>query len=150
MNAGSLFEPDFEEIFELDPDLIIISGRASEAYDDLNDIAPTLFMGIDNANYYDSFKNNLDMIAQIFDKEDEAAEKLAEIDASIEEVQALASEQEAKGLLLMVNEGSLSVHGPGGRFDLLHSLFGVDPVDTSIDIANHGQEVDFIDIYRCK
>ena len=66
-------------------------------------------MGIDNANYYDSFKNNLDMIAQIFDKEDEAAEKLAEIDASIEEVQALASEQEAKGLLLMVNEGSLSV-----------------------------------------
>ena len=98
MNAGSLFEPDFEEIFELDPDLIIISGRASEAYDDLNDIAPTLFMGIDNANYYDSFKNNLDMIAQIFDKEDEAAEKLAEIDASIEEVQALASEQEAKGL----------------------------------------------------
>ncbi|KMK76022.1 siderophore ABC transporter substrate-binding protein [Alkalihalobacillus pseudalcaliphilus] len=143
VNAGSLFEPDFEEIFELDPDLIIISGRASEAYDDLNDIAPTLFMGIDNANYYDSFKNNLDMIAQIFDKEDEAAEKLAEIDASIEEVQALASEQEAKGLLLMVNEGSLSVHGPGGRFDLLHSLFGVDPVDTSIDIANHGQEVDF-------
>ncbi|KYG32106.1 siderophore ABC transporter substrate-binding protein [Alkalihalobacillus trypoxylicola] len=142
-NAGSLFEPDFEEIFELDPDLIIISGRAAEAYDELNEIAPTIYMGFDSVNFYDSFKNNLDMIGQIFDKEAEVEEKLTEIDASIEEVQTLAEEQEAKGLLLMVNEGSLSVHGPGGRFDYLHSLFGIEPVDSSIDMARHGQEVDF-------
>ncbi|MEF1291336.1 ABC transporter substrate-binding protein, partial [Vibrio sp. M260118] len=40
--AGSLFEPDFETIFTLKPDLIIASNRSSESYDELSKIAPTV------------------------------------------------------------------------------------------------------------
>src|SRR5699024_2907688 len=32
-NIGALKEPDFEKIAEIDPDLIIISGRQSDVYD---------------------------------------------------------------------------------------------------------------------
>src|SRR5699024_7719924 len=41
-NVGSLKEPDFEKIAEVDPGLIIISGRQSDLYDQLKDIAPTI------------------------------------------------------------------------------------------------------------
>src|SRR5699024_2055404 len=44
-NIGSLKEPDFEKIHEMDPGLIIISGRQSDAYEDLKEIAPTLYVG---------------------------------------------------------------------------------------------------------
>src|SRR5699024_11919967 len=55
-NVGSLKEPDFEKIAEVDPDLIIISGRQSELYDQLQDIAPTIYLGVDTTRYMDSFK----------------------------------------------------------------------------------------------
>ena len=53
-NVGTLFEPDFEKIHKMKPDLIIISGRSSEAYDELSKIAPTINMQVDSANYIQS------------------------------------------------------------------------------------------------
>ena len=70
-NVGSLKEPDFEKIAEVDPDLIIISGRQSELYDQLQDIAPTIYLGVDTTRYMDSFKENLATIGEVFDKETE-------------------------------------------------------------------------------
>src|SRR5699024_3650287 len=53
-NIGSLKEPDFEQIAELDPDLILISGRQSEVYDQLQEIAETVFLGVDTTDYINS------------------------------------------------------------------------------------------------
>ena len=50
-SIGSLKEPDMEKIFELTPDLIIISGRQSDYYEELNKIAPTIHLGVKNENY---------------------------------------------------------------------------------------------------
>lgn len=44
-SVGSLKEPDMEKIFELTPDLIIISGRQADYYEELNKIAPTIHLG---------------------------------------------------------------------------------------------------------
>ena len=41
-NAGSLFEPDFEAINALEPDLILVALRSSTSYEPLSEIAPTL------------------------------------------------------------------------------------------------------------
>ena len=41
-NAGGIKEPDLEKINQLQPDLIIISGRQSDFKEDLSAIAPTL------------------------------------------------------------------------------------------------------------
>src|SRR5699024_10047562 len=70
-NVGSLKEPDFEKTAEVDPGLIIISGRQSDLYDQLKDIAPTIYLGVDTTRYMDSFKENLATIGEIFNKEEE-------------------------------------------------------------------------------
>ena len=45
-----------EKIFELNPDLIIISGRQADYYEELSKIAPTINLSIDNKNYLESFE----------------------------------------------------------------------------------------------
>ncbi len=50
-NVGSLKEPDFEALHELQPDVIFISGRQAELYDQFAEIAPTVFVEVDYANY---------------------------------------------------------------------------------------------------
>lgn len=50
-SVGGVQQVDFEAINALKPDLIIISGRQSKFYDKLKEIAPTLFVGLDNANF---------------------------------------------------------------------------------------------------
>ncbi|UTR13328.1 siderophore ABC transporter substrate-binding protein [Salipaludibacillus sp. LMS25] len=142
-NAGTLFEPDFETIYGLEPDLIIISGRTSEAYDELSEIAPTIHLGVDQENYVDSFKENATLLGDIFGKEAEVEEKLANIDEQIAELNEAASSSEETGLIVMTNEGALSAYGPGSRFGVLHDEFGVTPADENIEDANHGQNVSF-------
>src|SRR5699024_8808418 len=49
-NVGGLKEPDFEKIAEIDPDLIIISGRQGDMYDELQELGDTIFLGVDTDN----------------------------------------------------------------------------------------------------
>ena len=82
-SVGSLKEPDFEKINEIQPDLIIISARQADLYEEFQEIAPTIYLGVDTTRYMESFKENATTIGQIFDKEAEIETKLAEIDNSI-------------------------------------------------------------------
>ena len=59
-NVGSLKEPDMEKVYELKPDLIIMSGRLESYYEELNKIAPTIYLGVDNTDYLGSFKKNME------------------------------------------------------------------------------------------
>src|SRR5699024_1756631 len=79
-NLGSLKEPDFEKISEIDPDLIIISGRQSEVYNELTKLGPTIYVEVDPTRYMDSFKENLNLIGEIFEKEEEVAAELGKIE----------------------------------------------------------------------
>lgn len=46
VTVGSLFEPDFEAVNTLQPDLIIAGGRSAEVVPDLAKLAPTIDMTI--------------------------------------------------------------------------------------------------------
>ncbi|MGN8645333.1 siderophore ABC transporter substrate-binding protein [Gracilibacillus sp. HCP3S3_G5_1] len=142
-NVGSLKEPDFEALAVLDPDLIIISGRQSEVYDDLAELAPTIYMGVDTGNYLDSFKANVETLGEIFAKEELAAEKLDEVLAVVDEVKASTESSEGKGLIVLTNDGSISAYGAGSRFGLIHDELGVAQADENIEVATHGQNVSF-------
>ncbi|ARK29116.1 siderophore ABC transporter substrate-binding protein [Halalkalibacter krulwichiae] len=141
--AGTLHEPDFEKVYDLQPDLIIISGRAQEAYDELSEIAPTLFMAVDTANYIESMTDNVTLLAEIFGKEAEAEEELAQISESLDSLQEEASTNDTEGLIILANDGSISAYGPGSRFGILHNEFGVKAVDENIEVSNHGQNISF-------
>src|SRR3954471_8234979 len=64
-NVGSLKEPDFEAIHALKPDVIFISARQAELYDQFAEIAPTVFVDFDYTNYMDSFTKNMNLIGEI-------------------------------------------------------------------------------------
>lgn len=142
-NAGTLFEPDFEKLNALEPGVIFISGRSSEAYEELNKIAPTIFMGVDTKNYLESFTENVKTLGQIFGKEAEAEQELAAISDSIQAVKETAAASGKKGLVILTTGGKVSAYGPGSRFGLIHDVFGVPAVDDTIETSTHGQSISF-------
>lgn len=142
-NVGSLKEPDFEKIHSLDPDLILISGRQSELYDDFAEIAPTIYVGLDTTRYMDSFKENVNTLAEIFGKEEVAKTELEKIDDKIAALHEKASKDNGKSLVILANEGKMSAYGPSSRFGIIHDVFGFAPVDEGIEVSTHGQNVSF-------
>ena len=66
--------------------MIFISGRQTEVYEELNEIAPTVYFEVDGANYLDSVNNNMRILGQIFNKEEFIEEQLTNISSKIEEI----------------------------------------------------------------
>ncbi|MBP1990400.1 siderophore ABC transporter substrate-binding protein [Paenibacillus eucommiae] len=141
-NVGSLKEPDFEAINKIKPDLIIISGRQSEAYAELSKIAPTIYIGVDTKKYMESFTENMKTLGKIFDKEAVVDQELAAIDQSIQTLHAKASTN-GKALIILSNGGKISAYGAGSRFGILHDVFGFAPVDDNIEVTTHGMSISF-------
>lgn len=141
-NAGTLFEPDFEMLANLDPDLIIISGRTQESYKDLSDLAPTLFMEIDTDDYLGSFEHNVTLLGKIFDQEDEAIAAVDQIKIAVDDLVEIVPADKVS-LIILTNDGAVSAYGPGSRFGIIHDDFGIPPVTNEIDVTTHGQNISF-------
>ncbi|WP_090554007.1 siderophore ABC transporter substrate-binding protein [Natronincola ferrireducens] len=142
-DVGTLFEPNFEKIYELQPDLILIAGRQRELYDDLSEIAPTVFLAIDNQDYINSFTSNLTILGEIFDKADFVKDEINKIETQIKEVSTQVEETNKNALIVMANDGALSVYGNNSRFNLIHKEFGFPAADENIEVSNHGQSISF-------
>ncbi|MGE8204878.1 siderophore ABC transporter substrate-binding protein [Heyndrickxia sp. NPDC080065] len=141
-NLGGLKEPDFEAIKEVDPDLIIISGRQQDSYDKFSEIAPTIFMGIDSKKYMESFKENVTTLGEIFGKEDQAKEELTKIENDIASLKEKADASDAKALITLTAGGKVTAYGPASRFGLIHDVFGVKAAANDIEADPvHGQNI---------
>ena len=142
-NIGSLKEPDFEQISKIDPDLIIISGRQSEMYDELSKLGPVVYLGVDHTRYMESFEENIKTIGQIFEIEDKVEAELEEIEDSITQLHEKATQSGDNGLIILANDDKISAYGPNSRFGLIHDVFGVPAVDENIEASTHGMNVSF-------
>ena len=142
-NVGSLKEPDFEKLAEVDPELIIISSRQADLYDQLTEIAPTIYLGVDETDYMNSFENNVGIIGEIFNKEEEAQTELDAIEEKVDATAEKAKEADKSGLIVLANDDKISAYGPSSRFGLIHDVLGVNPVDKDIEASTHGMNVSF-------
>lgn len=142
-NAGGIKEPDMEAVFAFEPDVIFISGRQEDYYDELSKIAPTVYVDLDAETYMDDFRRNTTNVAEVFGKEDVAKEKLSELDKKIEAVKAEADQSDKKSLIILTNDGSLSAYGKGSRFGIIHDVLNLKAADENIETSTHGQEVNF-------
>lgn len=148
-NAGTLFEADLIEIEAQQPDLIIIGGRSSGLYDELSEIAPTVDLGISDT-YLSTLERNTEFFGELLGAEDEAAARLDELHAGIDEAKAATAEA-GHGLAVMVSGGELKALSPspaeGGsaqvRGGLLYDVFGVEPTIDDIEAATHGDPISF-------
>ncbi|MEH8107470.1 siderophore ABC transporter substrate-binding protein [Gallibacterium anatis] len=140
-NVGSLPEPAFEKINELNPDLIIASGRQQKMLDRFKEIAPVFYYQNDYNNYYPSLVNNLEILGKIVNKEEVAKQKIAELDKKVDELNKFTKGKNA--LLILVNENRISVYGDTSRYSLVYQKFGFTPADKNIKSSTHGMSVGF-------
>ncbi len=144
VNTGSLKEVDFETLNEYGPDLIIISGRLSGSYEELSKIAPTLYVTTPGADYFNEIQNNVEILKQIFPGKAQALQ--AGYDDIKAKAAALKTDAEKTGLnalVLMANDGSLSVFGIGSRYGVINNDFGFLAADENIEASTHGMEASF-------
>jgi iron complex transport system substrate-binding protein len=141
-NIGSMKEPDFEAIAAAAPDLIIISGRVADSYDELSDIAPTIDLSVDAADPMASFREHTASLGRIFGAEDEVADRLAALDAKIAGTKDTAASA-GNGLVLMTSAGEVTAYGAGSRFGLIHDVLGVEPAAAVRNEGTHGEAVSF-------
>lgn len=142
-DIGTLFEPNFEKIFELNPDLIIISGRQASQYEELSKIAPTLYIEYDSSKYMESFEKNTNMLAKIFKKEEKSEKILNELKKDMNKLKEKISKLDKKAEMIMVSEKSLSAYGLKSRYGFIFEDFGFKVADNEIEASNHGQNISF-------
>lgn len=142
-NIGSFFEPDYEAVNALDPDLIIVALRTSPFYEDLSAIAPTIDTTVAWDNSYETLSDYVTNIGLIFGKEAEAQERLAAIEARIGEVQAMAAAADSTALIVLTSGGEVSGYGPGSRFGMIHDLLGVGATADPMAAETHGDAISF-------
>lgn len=145
--VGTVFEPDYEAVFGMSPDLIIIGGRSGPKYAELSKIAPTIDLTVDPKHLIDSVKRNTRILGDIYNKKDQANAAVSELDASIKALQAKAAKA-GPGLIILTVGNKMSAYGPNSRFGVIHDEFGIKPAVTTLETANHGQSVSFEFIHK--
>ena len=139
---GSLFEPDYEKIKALKPDLIIAGNRTLPKMDELKKFAPVLDVTIGDGDQLPHIYRNIRAIAAVYGVAEKGEAEIKAIESEIAAVKAKAQKQ-GSALMLMTNGGKMSVYGPGSRFDMLYAVFGVQPIKDKIEVSKHGQAVSF-------
>ncbi|MBO9479424.1 siderophore ABC transporter substrate-binding protein [Shimia sp. R11_0] len=138
---GSLFEPDFEAIHALQPDLVIVGGRSSRQRAAVSELAPTIDMTI----WEDTVGQGLDRLkayGDLFGKEEQAAQLRTDFEAKLAETKA-ALDGQGKALIVLTNGPKVSAYGSEGRFGWLHSALDLPEAVQQVEKATHGEAVSF-------
>lgn len=148
LNVGTLKEPNLEEIYNFKPDVIFISGRQVDFYEELNKIAPTIYVDLDYTKYMEDLKTNILNVGTIFNKQDLAMEKYNQLVAKIETAKEKVAKTDEKALVILTNGGKISVFGPGSRFGIIYDVLGYKEADENIykegeEISTHGKEISY-------
>lgn len=120
-----------------EPDIIFIGGRLSTFYDDLNEIAPVVFLATTTEEgVVESTRRIATTIASIFGMEDQVAEKLSGFD---ERIETLAEFAEGKTAVVgMCTSGSFNVLGDDGRCSIIGREIGFDNLSNGVTSTDSG------------
>lgn len=142
VRIGTLFEPDFEALKNLKPDLIILGRRAAGHFEEASNYGPTLDLTPDPKDLLGSVVRHTELLGEIFERQDEAAKVTAELKESVAQLQQLTAQQ-GSGLTLLTTGGKMAAFGIGTRFGLIHDVFGMDMAAKNLTVGRHGQSVSY-------
>ncbi|AUH66298.1 siderophore ABC transporter substrate-binding protein [Paracoccus zhejiangensis] len=140
--VGTLFEPDFEALAALAPDLIVAGGRSQAQVQPLSQIAPTLDMTIGGADLLNETTARIDAYAAIYDRTDAGTALKAELDADLAAARD-AITGKGKAMIILTNGGKISAYGANSRFGWLHSALDLPEAYPGLVVENHGEAVSF-------
>lgn len=140
--VGTVFEPDFEAVAALEPDLIIVGGRSGAKKAELSKLATTINLSVDGNSYFADAKNNILTLGKIFTKDEQAQAIVSRLDKAAAELRRKTAAA-GTGMLVLTTGGKMSTFGAGSRFGILFGDYGVKPVDDSVKVGLHGQPATF-------
>ena len=140
--VGTLFEPDYEALAVMQPDLIVAGGRSSAQVENLAQIAPTIDMTIWGDDLLEQVGARIAAYGTIFGVEDRAARLTETLEARLQEARA-AVDGKGSALILLTNGGKISAYGAGGRFGWLHSALDLPEAAENVEAETHGEAVSF-------
>ncbi|MCV2231796.1 siderophore ABC transporter substrate-binding protein [Paracholeplasma manati] len=148
-NAGTLFEPNFDNLDLFSPDLVIISSRSAWTYDklkaELGGVA-VLNVAVNNTKYLESVENNLDNLKAIFGGNEAFDTMKTTLQTKTAEVKLLAQMSNFKTLIVMTNGDDISGYGVGSRFSFIHNELAFTAADANFgngDANTHGDIISF-------
>ncbi|MFQ1042263.1 siderophore ABC transporter substrate-binding protein [Gilliamella sp. CG16] len=139
-NIGTLFEPNYEVLSSINPDLIIAGGRATDAYPKLEKLAKTISLDIDSNNFLASLTERTRQLGGIFEKEKEASKLIEDFNQKIDQLKSKTSTA-GSALVIMINGGKMSAYGPKSRFGFVFDVLGFQPATTFQEAGRHGNSV---------
>ncbi len=145
-SSGTLFEPDFEGIFSLKPDLIIVGPRSSEQFDELSKIAPTLVFAPDTTadlSYWQGTQQLWRTLGRVFAIEDRVEAKIAELDAQFRAIADKNRAEQNNALLVMSSGKNITAFGAPSRFSAVFRDFGFMDAAHVTTQSSHGELVSF-------
>lgn len=137
---GTLFEPNYEAVNAVRPDLIIVGGRSAAKYNDLARIAPTIGLHAGDEQYLARVIGNTEMLAGIFGREEQAKSLVARLRQSAEALKQVTPGR-GRGLIVLTTGTRMSAYGPRSRFGIIHGDLGVLAAAPNLNVSLHGQAI---------
>ncbi len=142
--AGSLFEPDFETIYTLKPDVILTGPRAAKAYGELSKIAPTIIFSTDDSKgYWESTQEQWHNLGKVFDIEAKVDEKIEQLDKQFQAVRAYNQNNQLNAMTVLSNGGNLTTFGKDSRFSAIYKDFGFAETVPVTSTNRHGDLISY-------
>lgn len=145
--AGTLFEPDYDALSKIKPDLIVVGGRSAAKYEALSKIAPTVDFSAKGEHMLQDMERNITQIANLYNKQTEGKALVAKIHQVVGELRQVSS-QAAPGLLLMAVNERIMPNAPGSRFGFLFDTLGARSAITAKDVPARGTAYTFEDVAK--
>lgn len=140
-SVGSAFEPSFEAIANIAPDLTIVGARGARFMGELANIGPAAVMSVGYGN--NDFADTLTLTAaygEILGKQAEAANLIADMEAKLAEARAV-TEGAGNALIIIVSGDEIAAYGLDSRFGWLHHEFGIGEAVADLEPGRHGQAI---------
>ncbi|MGB7449469.1 MAG: ABC transporter substrate-binding protein [Ornithinimicrobium sp.] len=146
--VGDVFEPDYEAIAAMEPDLVVVGSRSGtpEVVEEFEKFAPAVLdMSVRTENPAEMLEETgqrVRQLGEVFNKTDDAEKQMTDLESQVEETRSKVEEQGRTAMFVQVSEGTVGAYGPTSRFGFLYEGFGFAPTDAPIDEeGSHGEEI---------
>ncbi|QDQ01461.1 siderophore ABC transporter substrate-binding protein [Lysinibacillus fusiformis] len=154
-NIGNHREPNLEIIAAADPELVIVGQRFADYYEDIKKLVPNATVidlsfdvsgeaGAPGESFVNGFKDTTIALGQIFDKNEEAKQLVADFDKSIEDAKSAYNGTDTV-MSVIVSGGNIGFSAPhsGRVWGPMYEIFGwVSALEVDGSSSDHqGDEV---------
>ena len=143
-SSGSLFEPDFETIYNQKPDIIIVGARGAASYKELSKIAPTLVFTTDEKlGYWKSTQQQWRNLGKAFNIEHKVEQKIQAVEKEISAIRQYNLSHNLDALTVMSSASNVTAFGSQSRFSAIYQDFGFKQTVKNIKSSRHGDLISY-------